>query len=446
MSYTEKYISVNGEWVAYTFYNQIDTPYPPVRDYVIQLKFSIQLGVHAAEVYLNPGKTKLKTEIESSRYNTDISFTIESKYVRAPISEIELIVKLKKVNLLNSLGRIYLISGFSQIEGITITNEKLFSSTLPPIINSQSYFSFEKFNIMNNEERLNVFQKKHPMLIELGTEIEYDIQQIVRLNIKKNNLSKLALKLRIPRSNHYQSVKYTITPDNYEINKDEDGNLWVNWNFNQIEKNTEIDFIVQSHINRKPEIFYAHDYGVIQDYSKNYSDLTDETDIWNTYRVNLPELKHILKSNDIYDIVTKVFEFVNQYLEYKISRGRRPAEETLKLKNGDCTEYADLMISLLRFMGIPARLAFGHAIERSNLSLTGHAWVEFMTPNEEYHSVDPTWGYLGGIPATHILEGYDEGNLINPIQNAVMFNYNYVKDDIKPEVSSIYRVYLEDVY
>ena len=71
-------------------------------------------------------------------------------------------------------------------------------------------------------------------------------------------------------------------------------------------------------------------------------------------------------------------------------------------KLGDCTEYAQLFISLARLNGIPAREVSGLAYNYidDNPMFYGHAWAEVWI-NGRWKEVDPGWNEFH-IDATHI--------------------------------------------
>ncbi len=82
-------------------------------------------------------------------------------------------------------------------------------------------------------------------------------------------------------------------------------------------------------------------------------------------------------------------------------------------KQGDCSEYSSLMVTLLRIQNIPARKVIGFCIsdnpatrpvmgkewiftrsktgEISSTDFLGHAWVEYYVPNIGWIACDPTW-------------------------------------------------------
>ena len=79
-------------------------------------------------------------------------------------------------------------------------------------------------------------------------------------------------------------------------------------------------------------------------------------------------------------------------------------EEVLALKRGVCQDYAHLMISCLRTLGIPARYVSGYVLNRSHSDGTrlagadaSHAWVAAHCPSLGWVAFDPTNGKIADI-------------------------------------------------
>ncbi|MEO6079606.1 MAG: transglutaminase family protein [Steroidobacteraceae bacterium] len=79
-------------------------------------------------------------------------------------------------------------------------------------------------------------------------------------------------------------------------------------------------------------------------------------------------------------------------------------EEVLELKRGVCQDYAHLMLSCLRTLGIPARYVSGYVLNRSRADgtkLTGadasHAWVCAHCPTLGWVAFDPTNGKIADV-------------------------------------------------
>lgn len=130
------------------------------------------------------------------------------------------------------------------------------------------------------------------------------------------------------------------------------------------------------------------------------------------------------KAKAIYDYVSENIEYVGQAVE-------RGALWAYQNKEGDCSEFSNLMITLLRIQGIPARkctgmilsnaTAAGVATPNNNLGVGAewdyysnflknsssssagildfntllHAWLEYYVPNIGWIPSDPTWGSTG---------------------------------------------------
>ena len=63
------------------------------------------------------------------------------------------------------------------------------------------------------------------------------------------------------------------------------------------------------------------------------------------------------------------------------------AVKALKYGKGDCTEYSDLLVSLARQRGLPAKHISGYMMgKQSNI---GHSWVEIYTRDRGWIMVDP---------------------------------------------------------
>lgn len=117
------------------------------------------------------------------------------------------------------------------------------------------------------------------------------------------------------------------------------------------------------------------------------------------------EAKKLIGDNKFFlDVIKADYAYVNEKLEYDQSKAnsaneRIGAKAALQGGGSVCMEYADVMITLLRAQGIPARAALGYAnldtlentTESNNVR---HQWVQIWVPEYGWLSVDPTFESL----------------------------------------------------
>jgi len=114
----------------------------------------------------------------------------------------------------------------------------------------------------------------------------------------------------------------------------------------------------------------------------------------------------------------KIFDWIISDIDYEVQDDEIGAFEAYNQGIGDCSDFSDLFITLLRIQGIPARKVTGFLITNkanyqpkvgnqysfdlnftgASLSVTsdneilGHAWVEYYIPEIGWIACDPTWG------------------------------------------------------
>ncbi len=98
--------------------------------------------------------------------------------------------------------------------------------------------------------------------------------------------------------------------------------------------------------------------------------------------------------------VDALVRFVHGHLDYEERDDVQPVGETVASRRGDCTEYADLLTTLARARGIPARTVTGLAYDVDAAVFALHSWNE-VGVDGVWRGVDPTWGQTR-LDATHI--------------------------------------------
>ncbi|MDD3648309.1 MAG: transglutaminase domain-containing protein [Candidatus Dojkabacteria bacterium] len=206
----------------------------------------------------------------------------------------------------------------------------------------------------------------------------------------------------------------SIIPDPVYVKEDGEGNVIARFSFTNEEESeiTVEGYIVTNitkEINRKSvgdvdEIDLKKAYSEEDGEKRYYEDLLNEASFW---EVNEPEIQTAAEKikgdkTNVYDIVLADYNFVTENVDYDnlktgINNQRQGALATLEGGSSVCMEYSDLLITLLRAQGIPARAAFGYGFDPKAEEETeeGHQWVEVFMPNIGWVPVDPTWGDTG---------------------------------------------------
>jgi transglutaminase-like putative cysteine protease len=114
------------------------------------------------------------------------------------------------------------------------------------------------------------------------------------------------------------------------------------------------------------------------------------------------------------EIAVEVFEFVRDAIAYQVGDWQRTASDTLRRQRGTCTNSANLMVALLRRLGIPAgygvmtvsgREYFGPAIParlaRQAAKRSRHLYVGVRL-DDEWVRCDPSDDWALSAAAAHI--------------------------------------------
>lgn len=86
--------------------------------------------------------------------------------------------------------------------------------------------------------------------------------------------------------------------------------------------------------------------------------------------------------------IKNIFSFVLKTINYGgYNSDDVGALGALNSRNGDCSEFSYLMVAICRAKGIPARIAYGYTINKTNQPK--HAWVEVYTKKYGWIPFDP---------------------------------------------------------
>lgn len=110
---------------------------------------------------------------------------------------------------------------------------------------------------------------------------------------------------------------------------------------------------------------------------------------------------------DINKAVYTTFEYAKQN-----TRVDSPIDDALRIRRGVCQDFAHIMITLVRSLGIPCRYVSGylfHQQEQGDHATHGatHAWIEALMPELGWIGFDPTNNTLAGEQHIRVALGRD---------------------------------------
>lgn len=107
--------------------------------------------------------------------------------------------------------------------------------------------------------------------------------------------------------------------------------------------------------------------------------------------------RETIRGRDPLETLREINRSLYKSIEYQQSSTQvdSPIEHALRSRKGVCQDYAHIMITLLRQLGVPARYVSGYLFHRSGeqtRSVEGatHAWVEVLLPGLGWTGFDPT--------------------------------------------------------
>ena len=112
------------------------------------------------------------------------------------------------------------------------------------------------------------------------------------------------------------------------------------------------------------------------------------------------------------ELVSRINDWVYRRITYtkNVTGVHTTAAEALALGAGVCQDYAHVMLTMLRLLGVPARYVSGHLLGEG----ATHAWVEALLPDPARtskvlvaHAFDPTHGCRAGLNYITVATGRD---------------------------------------
>ena len=210
----------------------------------------------------------------------------------------------------------------------------------------------------------------------------------------------------------YQKVvNMEIKPTNYEIFSDEYGNSIVEFDFSEIQPDSEILIQIDYRVNVNHLTYDLSDcFGELPN-----SDTSPELHIESLNPQILALSESLSNGKDtVCEQVRAFYDYIGNELVYSYNGGDWGAQAALGEMGADCTEYASLMVALSRANKIPARYIVGLYVNSAGeyaLARLEHAWLDVHLPGIGWTPMDPTLGrssitrdiYFASLPPDHII-------------------------------------------
>lgn len=252
-------------------------------------------------------------------------------------------------------------------------------------------------------------------VIDVDINIEYPI---IINSYKEGNY--LNFKMAVPYSSRNQ--KSTTSAYYYndlnqkvfaEIEEDKFGNSIAVFNISKIEKNKYI-FYVNSNIKSENNIIFSKNEYYLSNDINEFVDYKLPTKNMQSDKSEIISLANsISRSDNALEEIVNITNWVHQNIEYDLAYGESVEDSLTVLSNraGVCDELANLAGALLRARGFPVKYISGFA--NSTLSWQPHAWLEVYVPGQDWIPVDPTYGEVGLVDASHIVvsKSYDASDI-----------------------------------
>ncbi len=190
----------------------------------------------------------------------------------------------------------------------------------------------------------------------------------------------------LPPDNQYQklvSYSFNMVPD-LEYSDDQGNNIFKFSNGkNSLNFNAELKLELKTNVND-------------QYFDNNLSRfLIDEAYLEQTPAIINTLNKTVKLSDSDLEKLQKIFHYIIKNFEYKWPVDHRGVKNlNLQKLEGDCAEYASLLVTMCRIAGIPAKNQTGLVIFSQDNSINEHGWASVYLKDLGWIDVDPQYGSL----------------------------------------------------
>ena len=151
-----------------------------------------------------------------------------------------------------------------------------------------------------------------------------------------------------------------------------------------------------------------------------------------------------LKTKSPYKAVLELCEYVNTNFKYKsgITNVDTPLEEAWKLKAGVCQDFTNVLLQMVKILGVPARYVSGYICPNEEITRgegATHAWVEAYIPFYGWLGIDPTNNAIANENHVRIAVGrnYDDCSPVKGVFKGNVEAELQVKVEVKTSKNKI---------
>jgi len=199
----------------------------------------------------------------------------------------------------------------------------------------------------------------------------------------------VALPQTMPNRQKILSIKYSPEPTRLFSGN---GNRYAEFVFINPDKQVKVE------INIKAELLRYDLFTARGQLKRNYSESSELENFLKQEKYiekghpKIQEIAQSIEGQTEDEIVKKIYNYVADNMKYTIhGRSDWGAVKALQQKKGDCSEYADIFVTICRAKNIPARVATGYAL-RAAAASSKHNWVEVYLKDFGWVPFDPSWG------------------------------------------------------
>jgi len=223
-----------------------------------------------------------------------------------------------------------------------------------------------------------------------GNIVEFDLSYNFSVSGDTKRISLLVvLPETIPDKQKIHEIKCSRKP--LRIFK-KNGNRYAEFVFMDPERRIDIEISVTAELFRYDFITASRNNSKIPVNRAELSEFLKEESYIEKENEKIKETAKSIEGKNDLEIVRNIYRYVLDNMEY-VLHGKKSfgAVKALRLKKGDCSEYADLFVALCRAREIPARVVSGYTVN-PDTKTSKHNWVEVYLQKYGWVPFDPSSG------------------------------------------------------